>query len=129
MKKDLNSIARIEKAIAKKFGEDAIVNPKSKWNDKKEKEYLNQLKEFYSTCDNKNDNTEKVNQYGFLLCKNLISRESKRICPVCGEYSFNLKDDLYMNKFECCWKCYIQWVEDREERWLTGWRPNNKEQK
>jgi len=39
-----------------------------------------------------------------------------------------MKDDLYMNKFDCCWKCYIQWVEDREERWLEGWRPLNKEQ-
>ena len=46
-------------------------------------------------------------------------------CPVCDTYSFNVKDDVYMNKFQCCWKCYIQWVEDREDRWQSGWRPNN----
>ena len=40
---------------------------------------------------------------------------------------FNGQDDLYMNKFECCWECYIKWVEGREERWATGWRPDKKE--
>ena len=124
-KKNLNKIVKIEKAIAKKFGQEAIINPKSKWDDEKEKEYLQQLKEFYSRQRKKADNDEKINEEGFLLSKNLINRESKRVCTTCSEYSFNMKDDLYMNKFECCWKCYIQWVEDREERWLNGWRPNN----
>ena len=43
--KDLNEIVRIEKAIAQKYGEDAIANPKHYWNQDKEKEYLQQLKE------------------------------------------------------------------------------------
>lgn len=128
-KKDLNKIVKIEKAIAKKFGQEAIINPKSKWDDEKEKEYLQQLKEFYSRQRKKADNDEKINEEGFLLSKNLINRESKRVCTTCSEYSFNMKDDLYMNKFDCCWKCYIQWVEDREERWLNGWRPNNETNK
>ncbi len=125
MKKDLNKIVKVEKAIAKKFGQETIINPKSKWDDEKEQEYLQQLKEFYSRQRKKADNDEKINEEGFLLSKNLINRESKRVCTTCSEYSFNMKDDLYMNKFDCCWKCYIQWVEDREERWLSGWRPNN----
>ena len=33
--------------------------------------------------------------------------------------------DLYNNKFECCQKCYIQYVEGREKRWLKGWRPKD----
>ena len=123
--KDLNKIVKVEKAIAKKFGQETIINPKSKWDDEKEQEYLQQLKEFYSRQRKKADNDEKINEEGFLLSKNLINRESKRVCTTCSEYSFNMKDDLYMNKFDCCWKCYIQWVEDREERWLNGWRPNN----
>ena len=53
-----------------------------------------------------------------------LNNENSRECPVCGLYSFHLKDDLYMHKFECCFKCYIQYVEGREERWKTGWRPN-----
>tara|TARA_R110000824_G_scaffold234072_17_gene422596 strand:- start:2722 stop:3111 length:390 start_codon:yes stop_codon:yes gene_type:complete len=126
--KDLNKVARIEKAIAKKFGDEAITNPKSLWTGQKEKEYLTQLKEFYEKERKKRDNNDKINEEGFLLSKNLISKESKRICLVCDEYSFDIKDDLYMNKFECCFKCYIQWVEDREDRWKKGWRPD-KEQK
>jgi len=123
--KDLNKIAKIEKAMAKKFGKATIINPKSQWTDEKEEEYRQQLKEFYSKQRKKADNSEKIEEEGFLLSKNLISKESKRVCPICSAYSFDLKDDLYMNKFECCWKCYIQWVENREERWLSGWRPNN----
>jgi len=125
--KDFNTIAKIEKAIAKKFGQKTIINPKSSWDDEKEKEYLQQLKEFYSKQRKKADNGEKIEEEGFLLSKNLISKESKRVCPVCDQYSFDLKDDLYMNKFECCRKCYIQWVEYREERWATGWRPNKEQ--
>ena len=125
--KNLNKIAKIEQAIAKKFGKETIVNPKSLWDDNKEKEYLEQLQEFYSKESKRSDSKEKTDEEGFLLSKNLISRESKRKCPVCNVYSFNLKDDLYMNKFECCFKCYIQWVEDREERWATGWRPPQKQ--
>ena len=41
--KDLNKIAQIEKAIAKKFGKETITNPKSLWTDEKEEEYLEQI--------------------------------------------------------------------------------------
>ena len=41
----LNSdIAKIEKAIAKRWGSEAIQNPKGNWDEKKEKQYLEQLK-------------------------------------------------------------------------------------
>lgn len=126
MKKDLNQIAKIEKAMSKKFGHESIVNPKSGWDDEKEKEYLEQLKDFYSEEEKREE--DKINKDGFFIPRNLINKEIERVCPVCETYSFSGKDDLYMNKFECCWKCYIQWVEDREERWTNGWRPN-KEQK
>ena len=59
------------------------------------------------------------------MSKKLLNRDSKRACPVCETYSFQIKDDVYMNKFDCCFDCYIQWVEGREERWKTGWRPEN----
>ena len=119
-KKDLNKIASIEKAIAKKYGHEAIANPKSFWTDEKENEYLEQVKEFYG----KESTREKVYKDGFLLPKNLITKENKRKCPVCGVLSFKLKDDLYMNKFDCCFDCYIQYVEFNEEKWLDGWRPD-----
>tara|TARA_R110001583_G_scaffold90045_1_gene231566 strand:+ start:410 stop:799 length:390 start_codon:yes stop_codon:yes gene_type:complete len=119
-KKDLNKIAKIEKAIAKKYGTEAVANPKAFWTDEKENEYLEQLKEFYG----KEADREKVYKDGFLLPKNLITKENKRKCPECEVLSFKLKDDLYMNKFDCCFNCYVQYVEFNEEKWLTGWRPD-----
>jgi len=123
--KDLNKIAKIEKAMSKKFGPESIVNPKSGWDDDKEKEYLEDLKEFYS--EESRQEEDKINKDGFFITRNLINKEINRVCPVCNTYSFSGRDDLYMNKFECCEKCYIQWIEGREERWLKGWRPNKEQ--
>ena len=122
-KKDQDYIASVEKAIAQKYGTDAIQNPKSNWTDEKEREYLFQLKKFSENERRQQDQEEKVETNGYFISKKLLNKETNRTCPVCDTYSFNLKDDVYMSKFECCWKCYIQWVEDREERWATGWRP------
>ena len=61
---------------------------------------------------------------GFLMPRKLINIDKNRTCPVCDVYSFHSKDDWYMNKYECCYDCYIQWVDGREERWISGWRPN-----
>ena len=47
MKKDTNDIAAIEKAISKKYGDEAIVNPKSLWDEDKEKDYIEQVKKNY----------------------------------------------------------------------------------
>ena len=43
--KDPNEIVKIEKAIAQKYGTETILNPKSLWNEDKETEYLEQVKE------------------------------------------------------------------------------------
>ena len=122
MKKDLNNIAAIEKAIKQKYGDEAIQNPKKCWDQEKEKKYLKELKEFYNKKGRKKTKTQRE---GFLIKEKKIQHKTDRTCPVCGSYSFSSKDDLYMNKFECCFKCFIQYVEGREERWKTGWRPNN----
>ena len=118
----LDEIAKYEKAIKEKYGFEAIKNPKSDWNEDKEKEYLQDLKKFYSKSNNPKA-TKK--QEGF----SLITKEGKhtlaRTCPTCGAYSMKTVDDIYMIKFDCCFNCYIQYVEGREERWKTGWRPNN----
>ena len=38
--KDPNRIAAIEKAITEKYGKETVENPRSRWNEEKEKEYL-----------------------------------------------------------------------------------------
>ena len=128
MKKDLdlNTIAKFEQAIAKKYGPEAIVNPRKYWNDEKEKSYQDQIKKLAEKELAFEEKDDKVEVDGFLISKKLLNRErTKRVCPVCRAYSFKIKDDVFMKKFKCCEKCYIQWVEGREDRWLSGWRPNN----
>ena len=121
MNKDPNYPIKVEQAISKKYGEETVQHPRKSWNDEKEKQYLSQLKEFYKTS---HDETTEVEIDGVLVSRKLITRESKRSCPVCNTYSFKSNDDVYMSKFDCCEKCYIQWVEGREDRWKKGWRPN-----
>ena len=123
MKKDPDYIVRVEKAIAEKYGEETIQNPKSNWNEEKEQDYLDQLKKLSEKERKNQESRDKIDNNGFLISKKLLNRESERVCPVCDSYSFSLKDDLYKNKYGCCLKCYIQWVEGREERWEAGWRP------
>ena len=125
MKKNLNHIAKVEKAMSKKFGKETIVNPKSGWDDDKEKKYLEDLKEFYSE-ESKQDE-DKINEDGFFIARNLINKEINRVCPVCETYSFSGRDDLYMNKYQCCHTCYLKWVEHDEKKWLEGWRPDKEQ--
>ncbi len=126
MKKDLNDIAKYELAISKKYGKEAIQHPKADWNDEKEKEYQQQIRDLYQKEVKYREKNEKVEVDGILVSKKLFSRDENRVCPVCSAYSFELRDNVYMTKFDCCFKCYIQWVEGREDRWSTGWRPGDK---
>ena len=120
---DPNFIIKLEKAIKEKYGEEAIQNPKKYWNPDKEESHQEDVKQFYKRKFFKQTQNSKEKYKGFLVSKKLLSRENKRDCPVCKQYSFSVKDDLYMSKFECCFGCYIQYVEGREERWESGWRP------
>ena len=118
-KPDLNDIAKIEQAIAKKYGPQTIQNPKSGWTKEKELGYLQQIKERFRQDLRRREDDEKINKDGFFVSKKLLTKDEDRVCPACFEYSFDLKDDLYMNKYDCCWKCYMQFVEGREERWAN----------
>lgn len=111
--KDPNKLIKVEQAIQEKYGEQAVQNPKNNWDEIKEKEYLEQIKKIYKAENPK----EIVEVDGVLMPKKLFKKESNRTCPECKVYSFHMRDDLYMNKFKCCFKCYIQYVEGREEKW------------
>tara|TARA_R110000822_G_scaffold65421_4_gene160147 strand:- start:7305 stop:7685 length:381 start_codon:yes stop_codon:yes gene_type:complete len=123
MKKDLNEIAKYEVAISKKYGKEAIQHPKAEWTDEKEEEYQKQIRELYKKETKYREKNEKLEVDGIFISKKLFNRGEDRVCPTCSSYSFDLKDNVYMTKFDCCFKCYIQWIEGREERWKTGWRP------
>ena len=125
--KDTDYIAKIEKAIAQKYGEEATHNPRRFWNEDKEQEYIEQSQAEQKKFAKLAESQDKVEQDGFLINKKLLTRDNNRTCPVCEKYSFHPRDDLYMNKFKACFDCYIQHIEGREERWATGWRPNKEE--
>ena len=126
MKEDSNHIAKVEKAIAQKYGKETIQNPKANWDEEKEKEYLEQLKKLSEKEQSIKEKSEKVESNGFFISKKLLIKDTERECPVCNKYSFKTMDDVYMTKFECCYNCYIQFIEGREERWQKGWRPDRR---
>ena len=122
--KDLNEIAAIEKAIAKKYGKETVQNPKGNWDEEKEKDYIEQVKKFQEKLRKAETSAEKIEHKGFFVSKKLINKESNKPCPVCNKYTLSVKDDVCITKFECCFVCYVKYVECREERWMQGWRPN-----
>ena len=106
MSKNPDQIAAIEKAISEKYGEEAVQNPRGNWTETKEKNYLEQSKDFYKKQYKIDEWQEKVDVNGIKISKKSM-------------------DDVCLVKFDCCNACYIQYVENREERWLKGWRPKN----
>jgi len=111
MSKDQEYIAKLEKAISQKYGEEAINNPKRFWDEDKEKDYLEQSIRERQKFAKLSDGEDKVEQDGFLINKKLLTRDHNRTCPMCEKYSFHPRDDLYMNKFEACFACYIQHIQ------------------
>ena len=113
--KDLNYIVSLEKAIKRKYGEEAIENPAKFWDEKKEKDYLLQLEAI--------NDLENVD--GILVSRKLLNKEGILNCLTCSKEIKTINDDIYFTKFDCCETCYIRYVEGREQRWLEGWRPKN----
>ena len=104
--KDLNKIAAFEKAIADKYGEEAISNPRMNWGEEKEKEYLEQMREFYEKTSKIQEREDKVDVNGIKVTKKLLNRESLKNCSVCGKFPKSSMDDVCLIKFDCCKHCY-----------------------
>ena len=128
-KDDPNYVLKVEKAISEQYGTETVQHPAKNWTSEKEEIHLEQLKILNRKLDKISEKLEKVEVQGVLMSKKLLNKDSNRVCEICNVYSFDIKDDIYMNKYDCCRTCYIQWIEGREERWSSGWRPNKKEGK
>lgn len=122
--KELDKLAAVEKAIAQKYGSEAVQNPRSEWTEEKEKEYIEQMKYFYKAKSLKEKWKDKIDVNGIKATKKLLNRESLKTCSICGAFPKKSMDDVCLLKFECCSNCYIQHIEGREERWEKGWKPN-----
>ena len=44
-------------------------------------------------------------------------------CDVFLDALGGASDDVYIVKYQCCFDCFVNYVDNREERWLSGWRP------
>ena len=116
-KLDPNILAKFERAIASKYGEETIQNPRKHWDDSKEEEYKEQLAKFDKKHAPRDEDEEKIEVDGVLITKKLLIKEAQdRTCPVCNVYSFTVKDDLYMNRYNCCFLCYVKNIEHREDK-------------
>ena len=114
---DQDDIVALEKAIAKKYGDEAIQNPKANWDDTKEKEYIEQLKRVAEKLNLSSESGDKVELNGVFVSKKLLNREiASRTCSLCETFSFDKRDDIYMKKFDSCFECYIQHIEGREAK-------------
>ena len=113
MTKDLDYIANLEKVISETYGKDTVQDFRSNWLPEKEQAYLDQLK--HKTA----KPSPKEQRSGV--------KKPDRSCPVCKTYSFSIKDDLYMNRFKCCYDCYIDFAKSRPKQWSDGWRPSDED--
>jgi len=125
MNKDYNYIAAVEKAIAEKYGKETVQDFRSGWEEGKEESYLEQLADRRKSLYKKERTKTSYDSGNILIKTSKKVTSTDRSCPVCKTYSFSSRDDLYMNRFKCCEKCYINYVEFREERWKSGWRPGD----
>lgn len=123
---ELNTLAKIEKAIVQRYGREALYDPRKGWTPEKEKAYLEEIKKLSKEeRDNALKTIEKYEIDGILVENGLLIKDKvERSCPVCKTYSFDSKDDIYMKRYSCCQKCYYDFVDGREERWQSGWRPS-----
>lgn len=122
-KRDIEYIGKIEKAIAEKYGEEATMNPRSLWNEEKEQEYLEQVKENANKYYEKDKDDDILENDGIFISKKLLNKSNAGSCPICDKYLTGTQDNVYILKWDCCNSCYIKWVEGREARWLQNWRP------
>ena len=111
--KDLNYIQALEKAVKEKYGDLATQNPKHFWDETKEKDFIEQQKEFSAKKYKNEESREKVEVDGVLLPKKLINKNTSKECSICKKYSFDKRDDLYLNKFKACYRCYLCELEDK----------------
>ena len=114
MSEDLDYVAELEVAISKKYGEAAVRDPATYWDATLEDSYLKQKKEQIRRKDQSLDDNKKEALSDKRLLNTTINNRS---CPECVRYSFSIRDDVYMLKYSCCYECFIQFVEGREEAW------------
>lgn len=113
MKKDINYIQNLEKAIEQKYGFETTLHPKYFWDEEKEKEYVEETKKVLEQEKKSLETKQKIEVDGILMPRKLINKSENKTCSMCKKYSFDKKDDVYLNKFKACYRCYICYIEGK----------------
>lgn len=48
-------------------------------------------------------------------------------CPICDNIMKGSKSNNSYYDYGCCHNCKIAFVEEREEKWKSGWRPTKEQ--
>lgn len=123
-KRDIEYVGKVEKAIADKYGEESTVNPRSLWDEEKEKNYIKQAEENALKYYEKEKDDDIIEKDGIFVSKKLLNKSNTEKCNVCSKYMLSSKDKVYLLKWDSCHSCFVEWIDGREERWKQGWRPN-----
>lgn len=116
-KVSLEILQKIEKEITDKFGVEATLSPKAFWNNEREQEYQKQVDSFLEKEENKRKSEEKIEKDGILVPRRLFIEENiKKGCKFCQKYFLDFRDKIYVNKYNGCYECYINFIEGRETK-------------
>lgn len=116
--KDWDKIAAYERYFADRYGEEVLQDVRQNLDPDKHKKYRKELDKFYQKIYSNREEQEMIEKNGYRVSKRLLNKEvPPRTCGVCDSYSFNVKDDIYLLKFGCCFDCFIEFVEGREDEW------------
>ena len=94
MKKDLNYVAAVEKAISEKYGKEAVQDFRSTWEAEREESYLVQLKNRRTKLQTLKDRKKFFLVGDVEIKKKHNAEQPNRTCPVCKTYSFSSRDEL-----------------------------------
>lgn len=108
---DFDFAAKVEKAIAAKYGADVVENPRKFWTIEKEEEYLRQSKEMVKR-EAEAAVKRRVLEGEILADERLFSEERKgesllQRCPKCNRV-LNSKDIVYLRFYDHCYICSIK---------------------
>lgn len=56
--------------------------------------------------------------------KDMSSLRVPSFCPICGRVMRGSYATRTYYDFGCCDVCHVEFIEGREERWKSGWRPD-----
>jgi hypothetical protein len=127
MKKEHKYIADLEQAIAEKYGKLSVQDFRKEWDADKEKEYLVAAKNLRLKKEQLQGDPERIQIGDVNIVKRRSLKSAERSCPLCKTYSFSSRDDLYMNRFSTCHRCYDDFICGLEDKWNEGWQPTDEQ--